>query len=137
MSGSAERFDGVIAAGEKSRADLAEKLAEKFRHDPKRFDPRNLERLGATGLRQFLEGIGETDAQTNLPDRHQRVRTRERQTKDRSKKSGWAHLQRPEWPVWISGVATGVRVGGMVTGSGLFTLFAAERVAPIVRGMLS
>lgn len=137
MSGPTDRFDGVIAAGEKSRTELAEKLTEEFRRDPKRFDPRSLERLGAMGLRQFLEGIGEDEAQPNLLERSQRHQPRQEQIQNRSKKSGWAHLRRPEWPVWISDVAAGVRTGGIVTGCGLFILFTAERVAPIVRGILS
>ena len=137
MSGPADRFDGVIAVGEKSRAELAERLADEFRHDPKRFDPRSLERLGATGLRQFLEGIGEIDAQPDSLQRNRQAPHRKEQTGNTSKTLGWAHLRRPEWPGWISGMVLGVRAGGIVAGSGLLFLLTVERIAPLVRGMLS
>lgn len=128
-------LSAVIVAGRQSRAALACELAAAFRHDPKTFDPRRLERLGAAGLRQFLGEVGargrmmaSAPTSTVAPGRAG--------ASVAAQVSGWRHLRRSEWPVWIAGVSAGLRAGIVVTGAGLFILFSAEVIAPLVREFL-
>lgn len=120
----------VIAAGRQSRAALATELAVAFRHDPRTFDPHSLERLGAAGLRQFLGEVG-ARSETMAPAPTSRVAPGRIDAKAAAQASGWRHLRRTEWPVWIAGVSAGLRAGIVVIGAGLFILFSAERIAPL------
>lgn len=125
----------VIAAGGQSRTALAAELAAAFRHDPKTFDPRSLERLGAAGLRQFLGEVGAgSGLTTSIANRN--AEARRAGSRGAVPGSGWQHLRCAEWPVWIAGVGTGLRAGAVVSGAGLFILFSAEKITPLVRGFL-
>lgn len=128
-------LSAVIAAGWQSREALAAELAAAFRHDPKTFDPRRLERLGTAGLRQFLDEVG-ARSRTLAPAPASQVAPGRVGAKAAARGSGWRHLRRAEWPVWIAGVSAGLRAGIMVIGAGLFVLFSAEVVAPLVRELL-
>jgi hypothetical protein len=128
-------LSAVIAAGRQSRTAFATELAAAFRHDPKTFDPRRLERLGAAGLRQFLGEVG-ARSRTMAPAPISRVAPGRVGTSVAAQVSGWRHLRRSEWPMWIAGVSAGLRAGIMVIGAGLFILLSAERIAPLVREFL-
>lgn len=127
-------LSAVIAAGRQSRGALAAELAAAFRHDPKTFDPRRLERLGAAGLRQFLGEVG-ARSRTMAPAPASRVAPGRVGT-SAAQASGWRHLRHTEWPVWIAGVSVGLRAGIMVIATGLFILFSAEVIAPLAREFL-
>jgi hypothetical protein len=128
-------LSAVIATGRQSRAALAAELAAAFRHDPKTFDPRCLERLGAAGLRQFLAEVG-ARSRTMAPAPTSTVAPGRAGASVAAQVSGWRHLRRSEWAVWITGVSSGLRAGIMVTGAGLFILFSAEVIAPLAREFL-
>lgn len=125
----------VIAAGRQSRAALAADLAAAFRHDPGTFDPRSLERLGAAGLNQFLGEVG-AHGRAPVPAVISRTAPGRDNAKATATVSSWRHLRRAERPIWISGVGAGLRAGGFVIGAGLFILFSAEVIAPLVREFL-
>jgi hypothetical protein len=134
MTGTVDGISKVIVAGQQARTDLAAQLAQQFQRDPKRFDPRRLERLGAMGLRQFLETVG-----THSPPaskQHAPHRPFRKAGGMHSSAMGWAALRRPERSIWIGGVAAGLRAGAIVIAFGLIVVASAERIIPVVREML-
>ena len=138
MSAAVEQIGRAIAEGRQSRENLAGQLAREFRNDPARFDPRRLERLGGTGLRRFLGEIGSGNPPRGAGEPRRPTGSGQRR-KDHAvhgSQTGWRHLRRPEWPVWVSGVAAGIRAGGVAIVAGLMLLAVAERAVPIVRTML-
>jgi hypothetical protein len=137
MSVREKELDSAVAAGRQSRVELAGILAHSFRTDPTGFDPQRLERLGAVGLRLFLEKIGTGVA---LPVRlHGSMRPSPsgKRQEQRSSASGWKHLRRPEWPVWIAGILAGIRAGSVIVGAALVILFLVEKIAPLAWKVLS
>lgn len=135
MTGTVDGISKVIVAGQQARTDLAAQLAQQFRHDPGRFDPRRLERLGTPGLRQFLGKIG--DGSSPPPKRSAASRYLPNAPGITSSRMGWAALRRPERSIWVGGVAAGLRAGAIVIAFGLIVVASAERIIPVVREMLS
>lgn len=137
MSAPVGDLAGVIVAGRQSRAELAVHLAKAFQHDPARFDPRSLERLGAAGLHQFLGELSAPGAPMATGTAIASIPEPPRATMLHAQTPGWRDLRRAEWPYWVSGVAGGLRSGTFVVAAGLFILFTAERLAPLAREILS
>lgn len=125
----------IIAAGQQSRIGLAAELARQFRHDPGRFDPRSLERLGAIGLRQFLATVGSHSPPVSRP--HPPNRSFRKTGGIRPSATGWSALRCPERPTWMGGVAAGLRAGAIAIACGLFVAISVEKIIPVVREMLS
>lgn len=135
MTGTVDGISKVIVAGQRARTDLATQLAQQFRRDPGRFDPRKLERLGAMGLRQFLGAIGTDPLQP--PKRHAVSQSSQNALGITSSRMGWAALRRPERSIWIGGVAAGLWAGAIVIAFGLIVVVSVEQIIPVVREMLS
>lgn len=127
----------VIAAGRQSRAELAVHLAKAFQHDPARFDPRSLERLGAAGLHQFLGELSAPGAPMATGTAIASPPVPQRKPVTAAPASGWRHLRRTEWSVWLAGVVSGSRAGAAVAGAGIFFVGVAEMIAPLVKEVLS
>lgn len=139
MSVSAEGIGRAIVEGRQSRQALTGQLVREFRKDPGGFDPRRLERLGETGLRQFLGQIDLHGAasRTSGSARSAGSGQRRKESAPHRSQTGWRHLRRSEWPAWMSGAAAGIHAGGLTTAAGLLFVLMIERVLPLVRGVLS
>jgi hypothetical protein len=125
----------VIAAGQQSRIGLAAELARQFQRDPGRFDARRLERLGAAGLQQFLGTIG--TGSLLPPKRHASGQSPQNAPGITSFRTGWTALRRSEQPIWMGGVAAGLRAGAIAIVFGLFVVISVEKIIPVLREMLS
>lgn len=133
MRTSRDRIQHVIAEGQQSREDLAAQLAREFQDNPARFDPRRLERLGGTGLRQFLGEVGLDGV--SIPHGSPKPRSAPTRFEGRASRRfqvGWRHLRRPEYPVWVSATAASLRAGLLIVAVELMALFAVERLYPMV-----
>jgi len=135
MTETVDEIGKAIAAGQQSRIGLAVSLARQFQHNPKRFDPRGLERLGKAGLQRFLETVGAGAA--SVIERPTTVPRSSNLTAIAPSGMGWPELRRREIPVWISGMASGVRAGAIVTAFGLSVLVFVERIIPPAGRILS